>query len=145
MVWCEGADLKSRAGRLGADISGAALHEGYWIDIDAVRREHVPWLLVQREFLDDDDDTRADRALESRGLALTEPEDDREARRRERRAAVTLLGEADRLRLVVLRDRRRQGVQGDLVTLDEMVQVTAIHEEGTCATGRASCRSRRTC
>jgi len=130
VVWCEGADLKSRAGRMGADISGAALHEGYWVDIDAVRREHLPWLLVQRDFLDGGDEGRVARALESRGLALTEPAEDREARRRERRAAPTLLGEADRLRLAVLHDRRLQGVQGDLVTLDEMLQVTAIHEEG---------------
>ena len=130
VVWCEGADLKSRAGRLGADISGAALHEGYWLDIDAVRREHLPWLLVQRDFFQQGDETRVDRALETRGLALTAPALDRQARRRERRVAPTLLGEADRLRLAVLRDRWREGARGELVTLDEMLQVTAIHEQG---------------
>jgi hypothetical protein len=130
IVWCEGADLKSRAGRMGADISGAALHEGYWVDIDAVRREHLPWVLVQRRFIGGADQNRLSQALLTRGLKLATAADDQQGRRRERRDATTLLGEADRMRLAVLRDRARQGVRGDLVTLDELLEVTAIHEEG---------------
>ncbi len=130
VVWCEGADLKSRVGRLGADISGAALHEGYWVDIDAVRREHLPWVLVQRRFLGGVGSARLEQALRTRGLTLSTSADDVEGRRRERRDATTLLGEADRLRLAVLRDRWLQGVQDDLVTLDELLSVTAIHEQG---------------
>jgi hypothetical protein len=50
VAWCESAELKSRAGRRGAHISAAALHEGYWVDIDAVRGERTVWNALRREF-----------------------------------------------------------------------------------------------
>ena len=129
VAWCEGAELKSRAGRAGADISGAALHEGYWIDLAAVRREHEPWRVVEQRFLSEER-ARLEGALEIRGLALATPSTDPAARRRERRGAGTLLGAADRVRLAVLRDRSAGGGGAPLVTLDELLLVTAIHEEG---------------
>jgi len=139
VVWCEGADLKSRAGRLGADISGAALHEGYWVDVDAVRRERGPWARSEESFLGGDDRLRLERALASRGLELTAT--GRTERALERTRATILLGEADRVRLAVLRDRadaadREAAAAGKprssepLVGLDELLEVTSIHEEG---------------
>ena len=142
VVWCEGADLRSRAGRLGASISGAALHEGYWIDYDAVRRERDRWAAFQRAYGDQlggdlPDGERVERALSARGLALLSPAEHSEARRAERRDASTLLGQADRVRLAVLRDRARalrhppeDGSLPRLVSLDELALLTALHEEG---------------
>lgn len=131
VVWCEGADLKSRAGRLGADISGAALHEGYWVDVDAVRRERGPWAQAEEQFLGAANRVRLERALASRGLELTATNP--EERRLERTGATILLGEADRVRLAVLRDRydaRAPADGGPLVGLDELLELTSIHEQG---------------
>jgi hypothetical protein len=128
VAWCEGADVESRASRLGASISGAALHEGYWIDIDAVRRERDQWAAFARRFDRDVGFERSERALASRGLALRTPARDPDRRRRERRSIDALLGQSDRLRLAVLRDRARSGQP--FVDLDELVKITALHEEG---------------
>lgn len=130
IAWCEGADLKSQAGRMGAEISGAALHEGYWVDIDTVRRERTPWLEFEARFFDVGDDERIERAVASRGLELVTPRSERDARRRERRDASILLGQADRLRLAVIADRRRERGAGRGVTLDELLEATSVHEEG---------------
>jgi len=129
VAWCEGADIQSRAGRLGAEISGAALHEGYWVDIDAVRRERAPWERAAREFIDDAGSQRASAALAARGLELETPIERPEQRRFERRDASILLGAADRMRLAVLLDRARETGEAR-VSLDELVAVTATHEEG---------------
>ncbi|MCC6406644.1 MAG: hypothetical protein IT453_05740 [Planctomycetes bacterium] len=139
IAWCETADLKSSAARAGAAISGAALHEGYWIDIDVVRRERDAWLALEREFMGDehaDRIGRAERALSVRGLPIEAPPNLRELYRAERRSIDVLLGEAERVRLAVLRDRARGPVveaalrRPGLVDLDDLVAVTAIHEEG---------------
>ena len=128
VVWCEGADLKSRAGRLGADISGAALHEGYWIDVDAVRRERGPWAQAEESFLGSGERLRLERALASRGLELTASS--KAERDAERISATILLGESDRVRLAVLRDRAAAGSESPAVGLDELLEITSIHEEG---------------
>lgn len=136
VAWCEGADVASRAGRQGAEISGAALHEGYWVDIDTVRRERSPWERVAREFFDARGSERARAALESRGLELRTPRERAEQRRVERRDASILLGAADRVRLAVLLERVERG-EAPEVKLDELVAITAAHEEGhLCDRGR---------
>jgi tetratricopeptide (TPR) repeat protein len=129
VAWCEGADVASRAGRLGAEISGAALHEGYWIDIDTVRRERAPWERAAREFVDEAGSLRARRALQARGLELITPRERPEQRRYERRDASILLGAADRVRLAVLLDRAARDGEAR-VSLDEFIELTALHEEG---------------
>jgi Tfp pilus assembly protein PilF len=128
LAWCDGTDVRSRAGRLGASISGAALHEGFWIDIDAVRRERDDWARLEREFFARDDG-RVERALATRGLPLARGAG---LIALERVEAGILLGQADRVRLAVLRDRRiERGVLArGLVDLDELVALTAIHEQG---------------
>ena len=127
VVWCEGADLRSRAGRLGAEISGAALHEGYWVDLESLRRERAPWVDFEKRMWGTSGAQRIERALGTRGLALASNPSLRAEARRERRDTSTLLGEADRLRLAVLRERRAAGVPG--ISLDELLEATAVHEE----------------
>ncbi len=128
IAWCDGTDVRSRAGRLGASIAGAALHEGYWIDIESVRRERDEWLRFEQEFFAVEDG-RVARALATRGLPLA-----RLARwsAPDRRNAGVLLGQADRVRLAVLRDRARQAPRDGrgFVALDELIENTAIHEQG---------------
>jgi len=124
IAWCEGADLPSRAGRRGARIAGAALHEGYWIDVDQVRHELSSWEAVARVF-----GTSAERvqlALDVRGLVASAGEDGA----RERTSTSALLDEAERVRLAVLRDRAQPGQALGTITLEELLVVCATHEEG---------------
>jgi hypothetical protein len=133
VVLCEGTDVPPRAARRGANIAGAALHEGYWLDIDALRGDRDAWAAVEREFLEPARGERLSRALEARGLELSAH--GTQARRAERRDVDMLLGQAERLRLAVLRDRRAALVadaarpSGGLVPLEELVHVTGLHEE----------------
>ena len=129
VAWCEGADLKSRAGRQGAEISGAALHEGYWLDIDSIRRERAPWIEFERRFYSERGAERIERALATRGLVLATSREHGEQRRSERRDATMLLGEGDRVRLAVIADRRARGEKGPGISLDELLEATATHEE----------------
>ncbi|MEM7307248.1 MAG: hypothetical protein AAF682_11290 [Planctomycetota bacterium] len=131
VAWCEGADVESRPGRRGARISGAALHEGYWVDVEAVREELLHWRRLEERFLPADVGPEeaerlgleVDAALAVRGVRTelgTPPA-----------ALVPLLGQGDRVRLAVLRDRAARRVDGEpLVSLDELVLLTALHEEG---------------
>ncbi len=137
VAWCEGSDVQPRAAREGATISGAALHEGYWVDIDAVRRERDVWARVEREFGGDDQRARRTAALATRGLAIVSPANRPDLARIERRSVQALLGESDRMRLAVLAERQSHAGGASGVTLDELVQLTAIHEEGhLCDRGR---------
>jgi tetratricopeptide (TPR) repeat protein len=103
VVWCERAELKSRAGRRGAHISAAALHEGYWVDIDAVRGERALWSALRREFSGPGSRERIARVLAVRGLELESS--DPERRSRERTKSGFLLGEGQRVRLALLVER----------------------------------------
>jgi len=133
IAWCEGVDVQSRAERGGARISAAALHEGYWIDIDSVRGERSLFAALRARFSGEGAPARVSEALAVKGFrveASGEPERDR----RERTRAGSALGESSRVRLAILRDRgaRNGDPEGSLgeVGLDEFAQVTAIHEEG---------------
>ena len=133
VVWCEGTDVPPRAARRGATIAGAALHEGYWLDFDALRADRDEWAAFEREFVASDGGERLTRALETRGLALSSR--GVQARRSERRDVGMLLGQADRLRLAVLRDRLQALPENSprpaegLISLEELVHVTGMHEE----------------
>ncbi len=127
VAWCEGADLESRPGRRGARIGGAALHEGYWIDVETLRGEVRGWrrLLVGEL----GSGSGLERALNSKPLALEHAEVLSLAKS-DRSALIPLMGESDRLRLAILKQRKESGLEGDLVSLDELLEATAIHEEG---------------
>lgn len=125
IAWCEAADVPGRAGRMGAQISAAALHEGYWVDVDSVRQELNAWDALHRRFAPPGARGGLRAALDAPGLRL--PAD---AGRRERRSLDALLGEANRVRLAVMVDRQEEGGALGRVTLDDLVHATAVHEEG---------------
>ena len=130
VAWCEGTDLKSRPARLGARISGAALHEGYWLDVGSVRLDHERWEALAREFEGPRGDALLARALAPRGLRLRTPAAYPDRRRRERRGLGPALGEAKRVRLAAMRGRAAPGELLGGVSLDELVEAVAVHEEG---------------
>ena len=133
IAWCDGADLLSRPGRRGARIGGAALHEGYWIDVDLLRGEARTYRELQDRYFGIDADQDLERALAVQPLAKTFDANG---------SFPPLLGEGDRVRLALMRDRLGESTTQfastrylssdlpDLVSLEELVQYTAIHEEG---------------
>jgi hypothetical protein len=118
---CESADLEPQAARAGAGIAGAALHEGYWLDIDALRAEEAHWRRLARKYEGEQGRTRAAQLLAFPGLELQAHDDEELARLR--RAPGALLGEGERVRLARIAGR-------GLPTLDEFVDVAGMHEEG---------------
>jgi hypothetical protein len=115
ILWCSGVDVPSRAERAGAGIAGAAVHDGYWVDLEVVRAGHEAW----RE--------RAMRLVppsssDERDMLRPAPEvlDGHRATRR-----VPLLGEADRLALVLVSERG-----GEAPSIDELLELVTVHEEG---------------
>jgi hypothetical protein len=114
---------------MGARIAGAALHEGYWIDVDQVRSEVASWAELAQSFRGAPERVRL--ALGVQGLAVTAGE----AGRKERIATSSLLDQAERVRLAVLHDRAPRGddvAAGELgrVELDELLATSGAHEEG---------------
>ncbi len=124
VVWCAGADVPSRAGRRGARIAGAALHEGYWIDVDEVRGELAAWSALRAGFADSRE--RVERALAVTGLAVAPGE----LGARDRIATGALLDQAARVRLAVLRERAAPGEVLGRVAFDDVLEASAVHEEG---------------
>ena len=123
--WCEGADVPARASRAGASIAGAALHEGYWIDVSILRRELQRWHDLVDRFAGVRGPARVERALRVTGLSLEN------ATQSARAGTDLLLGEADRVRLAVMVERGAP-LDAHLTppTLDEICLATANHEEG---------------
>ncbi len=116
VVWCEGVEPIGWAGRY-RSVLGAALHDGYWIDVEAVRRERESWLALERQWT----------AEEVRGL-LESPAPAAQGSAK-RRALRPLLGEGDRVRLAIMLDR---GGQDELSapSLSELLDSVAVHEQG---------------
>jgi hypothetical protein len=123
VAWCEGADIQSRPGRNGAGVSGAALHEGYWVDLESVRADWERLRALQRQFLSDGTET-LERALAGRGPRLTGA-----AGADERARWMTPLGEGERVLLSALRERE-PAADGGRIPFEELLEVTALHEEG---------------
>ena len=124
VVWCEGVDVPSRFARRGSPIAGAAVHEGYWIDVEGVRASLETWEELERDFLAGDDG-RLERALGCSG-----PRVPAGAGARERARWMAPLGEGRRIALAVLAERSSSAPDEGHVTLDELLDVTALHEEG---------------
>jgi hypothetical protein len=112
VVWCEGIEPVGWLGR-NSSVTGAALHDGFWVDIESVRRDHARWLGLQREW------TLAEAAG---AIAVLAPRAIDEV---ERRALLPLLGAGDRVRLSVLVDR-----EGAVPTHGELLDGVSRHEEG---------------
>ena len=100
----------------------------------AVRGERDAWFALQREFLAGADASRAERALRQRGVPLDGVARPAGAGRAGPARLIPLLGEGERVRLAVLHERwlaRGSGpVDEPLVGLDELLSVTAVHEQG---------------
>jgi len=134
VVWCEGIDVKSRAQRLGTHIGGAAVHEGYWVDLEQVRLLHDLWTRTRERFDGAPSDLaarqRVERALATRGLRLRHAPTMSRQRRRERRAITPALGQAERMRLALLAERAQPGHLLGELRFEEVVDLIATHEEG---------------
>jgi hypothetical protein len=128
VAWCEGLDTGGANGGAGVKISGAALHEGYWVDLETVRGEHRRWNELAGIFEQPGGAERVRRALETRGLPLSVAHTNPEARARQRRMLQPSLGQSQRMRLAVLAERRAAGQDG--IRLGELVECVAVHEEG---------------
>jgi tetratricopeptide (TPR) repeat protein len=112
VVWCEGIEPVGWLGR-NRSVTGAALHDGYWIDVEAVRREHERWLELQREW-----------SVEEASVVLDLPAPVARTSA-ERRALRPLLKEGLRVRLRVMMERG-----GEVPSLSELLAGVATHEEG---------------
>jgi hypothetical protein len=130
VAWCSGTDVRTRAQRAGAEIGGAALHEGYWIDLEQLHRPYSEWLGWEVKFEGEGAQRKLDGILATHGLHLRTAPSSTRTRARERTSTKLLLGEADRLRLAVLRDRAEQGDVLGEVSFTEYVEMIATHEEG---------------
>lgn len=114
VFWCQGVDVPGSYERAGAQIAGAALHPGYWVDLEVVRDMTAEWALRGAAFAH-----LVDRARIGGELFPEPPACGRGAEA----WRVPLLGEGDRLALAVQRDRGP-------VRFEELLEYTAVHEEG---------------
>ena len=130
VAWVEGTDLPSRPARRGARITGAALHEGYWIDVESVRDDWVHWCALERRAFGADADIDRARALSGRGPEYVPSRIPNAAAGRRSLYAISGLG--DLVRLAVLEDRA--AVCGErqewLISFEELIRGIATHEEG---------------
>ena len=117
VFWCDGADVPGRFGRSGASISGAALHEGYYVDLAMVRLEEAQWDRVRARFQGDAKGVRS--ALDAPAARVPE---------RFRAEASPALGAGDRMRLAVMGSPSGGALRK--MTLPELAHVVATHEEG---------------
>jgi hypothetical protein len=128
VAWCEGAAIQSRAARAGAHIAGAALHEGYWIDLEPLRATARWWSELERAH----PGARARvalagqsarRALLAGGAA---------------RVRVPWLGEAQRVALALIEERRERGAPESIEASRERsapVSIEAHRERGAPVVG----------
>lgn len=119
VLYAEGADARGARQRAGEGIAGAALHEGYWIDLDAERRRLDRWLAIEERF-----GTAREELLARRGLELRTPASEPGLRRLERRSLAPVPDAANLVRLAVL------GERDEPLTLDELMTVVETHEQG---------------
>lgn len=110
VFWCQGVDVPSRFERAGAPIAGAALHPGYWIDIEVVRDMWKLWSDLERSY------AHLLEVPRPFPLPPASPRGDETAK-------VPLLGEGTRLSLAVMR-------APEPVTFEDFLNHTKVHEEG---------------
>jgi len=118
-IWCQGADVPGRITRRGGAISGAALHEGFYIDLEVVAADRDYW----RSLLDSFRlrDGSLDRAAVARALAAPAPSPALPT------SLDPALGAADRMRLAIMCDPSA----GDpsVPSLGVLCEGVATHEE----------------
>ena len=118
-VWCQGADVPGRITRRGGAISGAALHEGYYVDLEVVAGERDHWRVLLETFRLPDGSL--DSAAVARALAVPAPSP----------APATgqdpALGAADRMRLAIMCEPAA-GL-ASVPSLEVLCEGVATHEE----------------
>ncbi|QDU85194.1 hypothetical protein Pla163_23220 [Planctomycetes bacterium Pla163] len=132
VILCEGVDAVGRRSRSGLSISGAALHEGYWVDVGSQRSVLATWRGWQRLVTERGSDWARER-LESFQLPLDLGAGGVERFERARLAPSLLAAEALRVAVLLERAQARPTdapADADLVTLTELIQVVGNHEEG---------------
>jgi hypothetical protein len=129
VLYADGADADGARSQQGGRVAGAALHEGYWIDLSIERRRLAVWHeLAARWFTPAAAEHRA-RALAVTGLPLGDPQ--APGRDLRRRSALAPLGEAQRVRLGLLEERwRADPAAAPWLDLDELLSLVRTHEEG---------------
>jgi len=146
VIWCEGTDVAGGLARLGSLVSGAALHEGYWVDIESERRRHARWLGLERQYLLAERRGELEALLAEPGLPLFGDPAESDLARLERRRVVPPLGAGDRLRLAILLERalaEESATEREVslvevvaaprtgrVRIEELIEVIRVHEEG---------------
>lgn len=124
VFWCEGADVPGRFARRGASISGAALHEGYFVDLAQVQREKRQWeaALERIEVPDHGAWSVYEEILGMPGAAVPPGL---------RAESTPALGAADRMRLAVMLDLLRpEDDEPRVPSLGDFAHVVETHEEG---------------
>lgn len=132
VFWCFGADVPGRFGRQGAGISGAALHEGYYVDLAMIESELAQWRSLADRFLEAPRGPDRDAPGLARWQAAVGLNGSFGSTPLDRRTEITPpLGAADRLRLVVMGDCGPGESEGAVVPhLGDLAHVVATHEEG---------------
>ncbi len=149
VLWCDGTDVGASHVRMGASVAGAALHEGYFIDLHEVRVAHEAWQRLANRFqaggskerLDQLHEILSDPGLPTRAPALiprqtgpVDPLNPNPLPLDPWMETDALLGQADRNRLAWMGEhaQERGGEPGSLMppSFEDSVLLTAIHEEG---------------
>jgi hypothetical protein len=122
IAYCDSADVQSRFERRGAGIAGASVHEGYWVDVQAARENLRAWEELRARFSGKEQAAAVQHVLQLRGpRRIGTPQHSGE---------LDPLGEDERVVLAILADRRTEETSLGTITLDELVEVLALHEEG---------------
>ncbi|QDU67971.1 hypothetical protein [Engelhardtia mirabilis] len=130
ITWCGGAEADGARSRGAGEVSGAALHEGYWIDVEAERARLERWRSLEQRFIDGSEDAALVLGLET---AEVPSRFEGERRRVERRRLVPPMLQSDRVALAILQERHLSASPDgnrELLSLDDLLEVVQVHEEG---------------
>jgi len=117
MSLCAAAEVAPRAARMGSAIAGAAVHKGYWLDLDQVRPQHDGWINLWAKYPDVDEV----RALLAQPLPACGPDGPTQF--------VPSLGGGSRMLLAVWLERGG-GESLNAPTFVETASLSMKHEEG---------------
>ena len=117
MSLCAAAEVPPRAARMGSAIAGAAVHKGYWLDLDQVRPQYEGWMNLWAKYPEADEV----RALLAQPLPLCAPHEPTQF--------VPSLGGASRLLLTVWLERGG-GETLSAPSFAETASLSMKHEEG---------------
>lgn len=129
VLYADGADADGARSQQGGRVAGAALHEGYWIDLSIERRRLAVWHELARRWFTPEAAPHRARALAVSGVPLGDPQ--APGRDLRRRSALAPLGQAQRVRLALLDERcRADPSAAPWLGLDELLSLVRTHEEG---------------